>query len=133
MPEHLKVSKLGLWWDPLIQSRKVSVYVPWIEGAYVPWRMIQNLEMNWLVDSKFPRQILTQALQSLKNLQFNGLMGSFWPKYIIFELKNYRGVILIALEIGAKFERKVADAFKNNMRNFANFHRLKNSDLILES
>ena len=21
-PEHLKVSKLGLWWDPLIQSRK---------------------------------------------------------------------------------------------------------------
>ena len=60
-------------------------------------------------------------------------MGSFWPKYKIFELKNYRGVILIALEIGAKFERKVADAFKNNMRNFANFHRLKNSDLILES
>ena len=21
-PEHLKVSKLGLWWDPLFQSRK---------------------------------------------------------------------------------------------------------------
>ena len=22
-PEHLKVSKLGLWWDPFVQSRKV--------------------------------------------------------------------------------------------------------------
>ena len=21
-PEHLKVSKLGLWWDPFVQSRK---------------------------------------------------------------------------------------------------------------
>ena len=22
LPEHLKVSKLGLWWDPFVQSRK---------------------------------------------------------------------------------------------------------------
>ena len=39
----------------------------------------------------------------------------------------------MALKIDAKFERKVTCAFQNNMRNLANFHRLKNSDFILES
>ena len=40
---------------------------------------------------------------------------------------------MIALKIDAKFEGKLTCAFKNCMRNLANFHRLKNSDYILES
>ena len=40
---------------------------------------------------------------------------------------------MIALKIDAKFEGKLTCAFKNDMRNLANFHRLKNSDFILES
>ena len=39
----------------------------------------------------------------------------------------------MALEIDAKFEGKLNCAFKNYMRNLTNFHRLKNSDFILES
>ena len=39
----------------------------------------------------------------------------------------------MALKIDAKFEGKVTCAFKNDMSNLANFHRLKNSDFILES
>ena len=39
----------------------------------------------------------------------------------------------MALKIDAKFEGKLTCAFKNEMRNLANFHRLKNSDFILES
>ena len=39
----------------------------------------------------------------------------------------------MVLKIDAKFEGKLACAFKNGMRNLANFHRLKNSDFILES
>ena len=38
-----------------------------------------------------------------------------------------------ALTINAKFERKLTCAFKNNMKNLANFQRLKNCDVILES
>ena len=94
------------------------------EEWYKIWRWI-DLSIQNFHDRFWPKHSKVSKIYSL--------MGSFWPKYIIFELKNYRGVILIALEIGGKFERKVADAFKNNMRNFANFHRLKNSDLILES
>ena len=33
----------------------------------------------------------------------------------------------------AKFEGKLTCAFKNDMKDLANFYRLKNSDLILES
>ena len=39
----------------------------------------------------------------------------------------------MALKIDAKFEEKLTCAFQNDMRNLANFHRLKNSDFILES
>ena len=39
----------------------------------------------------------------------------------------------MALKINVKFEGKLAYAFQNDMRNLANCHRLKNSDLILES
>ena len=40
---------------------------------------------------------------------------------------------MIALKIDAKFEGKLTCAFKNDMRNWADFHRLQNSDFILES
>ena len=39
----------------------------------------------------------------------------------------------MAMKIGAKFEGKLTCAFKNDMKNLANFHRLRNSDFILES
>ena len=40
---------------------------------------------------------------------------------------------MTALNIDAKFEKKLTCAFKNDMKNLENFHRLKNSDFILES
>ena len=39
----------------------------------------------------------------------------------------------MTLKIDAKSERKLACSFKNDMKNLANFHRLKNSDFILQS
>ena len=39
----------------------------------------------------------------------------------------------MALKFDAKFQRKLACAFKNVMRTLAIFHRLKSSDFILES
>ena len=38
----------------------------------------------------------------------------------------------MVLKIDAKFEGKLTCAFKNEMKNLANFHRLKNNDLVLE-
>ena len=39
---------------------------------------------------------------------------------------------MLVLGIDAKFEEKLTSAFKNDIKNLANFHRLKNSDFILE-
>ena len=39
----------------------------------------------------------------------------------------------MALNIDAKFEGKLTCAMKNDMKNMENFHRLNNSDFILES
>ena len=39
----------------------------------------------------------------------------------------------MALKIDRKFEEKLTYAFQNDLRNLANFHRLKNNDFILES
>ena len=60
-------------------------------------------------------------------------MGSFWTKYTMFEIKNTEGLCVMPQKIDAKFEGKLTCVFKNEMRNLANFQRLKNSDFILES
>ena len=39
----------------------------------------------------------------------------------------------MALNIDTKFEGKLVYAFKNDMKNLANFQRLKSIDFILES
>ena len=41
----------------------------------------------------------------------------------MFDLKKYRGLCLVALNIDATFEGRLTCAFKNDMRNFANFHQ----------
>ena len=61
------------------------------------------------------------------------LMGSFWPKYIMFELKtSTEELCLMSLKIRVKFQGKLTCAFKKDMRNLENFHSLKDSNFILE-
>ena len=88
-PEQLKVSKLGYWWDPLIQSRKSLSLKSTEELCVMQWRMMQNLKRNWLVISKLTWGIwwiLTRALESPKNFHFNVLLLSkvyiVWAKMV---------------------------------------------------
>ena len=74
-PEH---SKLGFWWDPLIETwknmgLKSRNYLSW------QWKIMQNLKRNWLVISKLTwgiSQILTPALESLRHFHFNRFLLS---------------------------------------------------------
>ena len=86
--------------------------------------MMQNLKRNRLVSSKLTWgiwRILTQALKNLKHLHSNGLLlnkvYSVWAKESVGEF------CLMALNIDATFEGKLTCAFKNDMRNLANFHQ----------
>ena len=77
LPEHLKVSKLGLWWNSLVQSWKC-----------MSWKFTGS-KRNWLVNSKLTWGIwrsLTRALENLKNLHFNCLpltkVYNIWAKKV---------------------------------------------------
>ena len=72
-------------------------------------------------------RILIQALKNLKNLHFKSLLLN---KVYTAWAKSTEELCLMALKIDKKFEEKLTCAFKNDMRNLANFHRLRNSDFI---
>ena len=58
-----------------------------------------------------------------KNLHFNGLLLT--KVYSVWAKKEYRGVTFMTLNTGTKLEGKMACAFKNDIRNWANFHQSK--------
>ena len=87
-PEHWKVSKLGLWWDPFVQSRKYMNLKFKEELCVMTMKNHTKMKNSWLVVLKLTWgiwQILTRALENLKHLLLNWLL---WPKYINFRLKN---------------------------------------------
>ena len=49
------------------------------------------------------------------------LMGSFWAKYILFELKKYRGVIFYETEKEYKIWRGMDLSFQNSHKKFDKF------------
>ena len=57
--------------------------------------------------------------EHLKISEISTLMGCLWPKYIMFDLKNYRGVMFDSTEYWCKIWRKTDLC----MRNLGNFHQ----------
>ena len=69
--EHLKVSILGHWWDPCVQSRKCTSFVFTEEVCVITMKNDSKFEENWLAVSKLKwgtSWISTKALESFKNL-----------------------------------------------------------------
>ena len=86
--------------------------------------MMQKLKRNWLVSSKLTWGtwwVLTWALENLKSLHFNGLLLN--KVYNVWAKKSIGKFCFMTLNIDATFERKLTCAFKNDMRNLANFNQ----------
>ena len=94
-------------------------------------------------DAKFEKQLtcrfkigmrnlmnLSRALKNLRNLHFNGLLLKV---YNVWAKKGTEELCFMILKSDAKFEGKLPCGLENDIKNLANFHRLKNSDFILES
>ena len=99
---HQSTRKCQNWnFNGILLSKVENVqrrYVSW------QWRMIHKLNRNWLVVFKLTwgtSQILTWALKKICVL-----IGSLWPKYIMFELQKYREVIFHDTQELNKFWRK---------------------------
>ena len=93
-----------------------KVYIVWakkVQRSYLSWhwRVIQNSERNRLnVCFKIDMRTLINFDLSTWKFQKNfPLIGSFWVKYILFELKEYRGV---TLKSDTKFGDESACCFK---------------------
>ena len=90
------------------------------------WREIDLSVQNWLeeFDKFWPKHSKISKICTL--------MGFFWPKYVMIELKKSIGELcLMAPNIDATLEGKLTCSFKNDMRNLANFHQCTFESLII--
>ena len=101
---------------------KLKMYELKIYRGVICHDIDSQLKRNWPASSKLTWgiwRILTRALKNRKNLHCNGLLlnkvCNVWAK------KSIKELCLMTLNIDAKFERKLTCAFKNDMRNLANF------------
>ena len=101
----------NLHFDVLLLKRKVSTkkvqnHLSW------HWKKIQTLQKSWRVIWKMTWVIWWTLTWAVGSLIICTLMGYFCKKYLLFELKRYRGVVLW----------KMTDGFKNDIRKLVNFH-----------
>ena len=98
LPEHWKVSNLGFLWNSCLNYKmyELKIYRGVLchdnEEWYKIWRGIDLSFQNW--HEEFDK-FWPDHLKNVKKLLFNWLL---WPTYIMFELKNYRGVIFDSTE-----------------------------------
>ena len=79
------------------------------------WRGIDLLFQNW--DEEFHEF----WCEHLKVSEVWTLMGSLWPRYIMFKLKSTKELSFMTLRSDAKFGPKLTCGLENDMRNFENF------------
>ena len=123
LPEHMKVSKLGLWWDSFVQSRE-GMTLKFAEELFVMARK-NNAKFEEELTCHFKTDVrkLTNfdlSTRKSKTLLFYWLL---WPKYIMFELRKVqRSYVWWHWRLMQNLKEC---AFKNDIRNLANMHRLK--------
>ena len=120
--EHLKVLKIFIlmcsFWAKyiLFELKKYrGVIFHETEEGYKIWRGIDLLFQNWHkeFDKFWPEHSKVSKIFTL--------MGSFWAKYILFELKKYRGIIFHETEEGYKTWRGINLSFQNWHKKFDKF------------
>ena len=118
LPEHWRVSKLGLWWDIFIQILTCMI---------ICVMTIKN-------DAKLEEELTCRFKIEMRNFykfwpghskvsKFCTLMDSFWEKHIMFELKNWRGFMFHHIEDWCKFEENWLVVWKMTLRNLASFYQ----------
>ena len=117
---HQKVSKLGLWWDSFIQAKyELKIYRGVIcHGNKKRCKIGRGFDLpfqNWHEDFD---ELLPEHYKISKNC---ALMDCLWPKYIMFELKKYRGVIFDGTEYWCKIWKKTDFSFEKWHRKFGKF------------
>ena len=121
-PKHLKVPKIFIlicsFWAKyiLFELKKYrGVIFDESEEGYKIWTGIDSLFQNWHNDFD---KIWHEHSKASKIFI---LMGSYWAKYILFELKKNRGIIFHAIKEGYKIWRGIDLPFQNWHKKFDKF------------
>ena len=121
-PKHLKVSKIFIlmcsFWAKyiLFKLKKYrGVIFHETEEGYKIWRGMDSSFQNWRkkFDKFWPERSKVSNIFTL--------MGSLWAKYILFELKKYRGVIFHETEEEYKIWWRIDASFKKWHKEFNKF------------
>ena len=114
--------ELGLWWDAFIQSRKCMSLKFTEELCVIAMKNDAKFEKVLTCRFKIDMRNLTNFnLNTSKVSKICTLMGSFWTKYIMFELKKYRGVMFDGTEYWCKTWRKTDLCFQKWHEEFGKF------------
>ena len=126
----LAVSKLtwGIWrilnralktlknfhFNRLLLNKVYNIWARKLQWSYVSWqwKKMQNLRRNWRAISKLtPKfdKFWPEHWNASKNFQFK---DSFWPKYIIFDLKKHRRFMFDGTVDWCKIWRKTDLSFQ---------------------
>ena len=91
-----------------------------LQTSYVSWqwRIMQNLKRNWLVQN-WHEEFDGFWSEHSKISKICTLMGCFWSKGLMFELKKYIGVMFHGSEDWCKIWRKTDFAFQTDISKFS--------------
>ena len=94
----------NLHFDVLLLSIAYKVSAKKVQKNYLSWhwKKIQTLKKNWLFVWKMTWENWWTLTRSMESLKIFTLMGYFCRKYVMFELKRYRGVVLWKMTYGFK-------------------------------
>ena len=109
LPDDSKISKLGLWWVPFIQSRKYMSLKFTKELCIITMKndakFEKQLTCRFKIDTTI-QQIFNRGLECLENLHFNGFLltkvYNVWAKKV-----KKKELCLMALKIHANMEGKL--------------------------
>ena len=88
------------------------------------------MSWQWRIKQKFKEEVTCFKIDMRNFTNFDPstrkskkcvLIGSFWPKYILFELQKYEGVIFHDTEKLRKFWRKTKLRFEKRLEKFGKF------------
>ena len=120
-PEHSKVSN-HFHFKRLLLSKVYIVWAKKVQKSYLSWnwRGIQNFERNRLSVWEMTSWIWQNFTRALESVKIGTLIGSFCPKWKMYELKIYRRVMCHDMKRN-KIEEEPTCHFKIGMRNLTNF------------
>ena len=104
---------------PFVQNRKCMSFKFTVEVCVMAMKNDTKIEEELTCRFKIDIKVRTEHSKSLRIF----LIGSLWPKYILFEPLKYWGVVFHETEEICKFWRKTDIDLKKYMRNLANFHQ----------